>query len=124
MLRPFEEKDAPACFEIILDAAATMDGLNEAARAYVAAKNDAGTLYDELSGLYCLVFVEGGEVLGLGALGGGEITRLYIAPAAQGRGVGSAILKALEQQARRRRVKTLEAKASPSSVRDTASRPT
>ena len=44
MLRPFQEKDAAVCFEIIVEAAATMSGLNEAARAYVAEENDAGTI--------------------------------------------------------------------------------
>ena len=31
MVRSFEEKDAAACFEIILEAVAGMGGLNEAA---------------------------------------------------------------------------------------------
>ncbi len=116
MLRRFQEKDAPACFEIILEAAATMEGLNEAARAYVASKNDAGTVFDELSSFYCLVFEDDGQVLGFGGLNGAEITRVYIAAAAQGRGIGSAIMEALEREARQRAIETLEAKASPSSV--------
>ena len=116
MVRPFQENDAGACFEIILEAITTMDGLNEAARAHVASNNDAGTVYEELSGLYSVVFEEQGRIFGLGALDGKEIKRLYIAPQAQGRGVGSAILQALEHQARQRPSKILEAKASPSSV--------
>ena len=116
MLRPFEKNDAAACFEIILDAVATMGGLNEAARAYVAQKSDAGTLFDELSQFYTVVFEDDGVVLGFGALDGKEITRVYIAPKAQGRGVGSTIMEALEEEARVRRVKIVEAKASPTSV--------
>ena len=116
MLRLFEEKDAAACFQIIVEAAATMSGLNEAARAYVAEENDAGSVFDELSQLHTLVFEEGGVVLGVGALAGEEITRVYIMPHAQGRGIGSAIMAALEQEARGRGVRTMEVKASPSSV--------
>lgn len=115
-IRPYRSGDAGACCDVVNAAVAVMSGLNEAARAFVAAKNSAARLDAELGPLHTVVCVAGGVVAGLGALDGDVIKRLYVAPDVHGSGVGGSILTALEEEAHRRGLPAVRVEASPSSV--------
>ena len=116
MIRRFQKEDSQQCMRVLLASVETMDGLNQAAREYVINKMSPASMNEEFEPMYALVFEEQGQVLGMGALFKNEITRMYIAPNAQGRGIGSALLQALEEEARRQQIDMLEAHASPSAV--------
>lgn len=115
-IRPFRVEDAAACCEVVAAALIAMDGLNEAARTHIARKNHPEALAADLAGCGALVY-EGDEgIVGMGALQGATVHRLYIRPEVQGRGVGTELLDALERLARDRRLAELHLDASPSSV--------
>lgn len=82
-----------------------------------AGKNIPARLDAELAQWVTLV----GEVddlglLGVGALDGDEIKRVYVHPRAFGHGVGHALIKALEAEALRRGVMEIRLESSPSAV--------
>jgi len=115
-VRRFEPEDAAVCCEIINTAIVTMDGLNAPARALVVSKNVPEQLRGELMRGFALVAVgpDGPEAVGM--LDGGEIARLYVDPKCQRHGAGALLVRALEVEARRRGLGSVELHASPSSV--------
>jgi GNAT superfamily N-acetyltransferase len=115
-LRPFQAADAGACCSLINGALRTMDGLNAAARAFLAAKNVPKTLQEDLAHSFALVAVAGANPVGIGVLDGEEVKRVYVHPNAQRKGIGASIVRALELEARKRNVAILIVHASPSSV--------
>lgn len=54
----------------------------------------------------------GGRILGFASVKGGEVTAVFVRPAAAGRGIGSALLARVEAEARRRGARRLVVKAS------------
>jgi GNAT superfamily N-acetyltransferase len=114
-VRAFTLVDSEACCRIINACVQQMSGLNDPARMLIASKNVPSTLGSELSHLYAVVADAGNEIQGLGALDQAEIKRLYVSPSLQKHGIGTAILAALEEQARQTGVHQLELQASPSS---------
>ena len=116
IVRVFESADAARCCDIINTCVHTMDGLNQAAREYLYVKNTPAALAHELQHMFSLVAEDQGVVVGVGGLAGHEIKRLYVQPAAQGQGIGTALLLVLEAEAKRRGVHRLLAQASPSAA--------
>jgi GNAT superfamily N-acetyltransferase len=93
-----------------------MDGLNEAARSYLEAKNTPTSLYQELRQYYTLVLEEDDVIVGLGSLDRNELKRMYTHPTAQGKGVGRRIMLTLEEEAKRQGIQRLDIKSSPSAA--------
>jgi GNAT superfamily N-acetyltransferase len=93
-----------------------MAGLNAAARTLIATKNVPEALEAELAGALVLVAVDEAGLVGMGALQGHELVRVYVRPEAQRKGVGRTIVSALQAEARKRGLGTLTVHASPSSV--------
>jgi GNAT superfamily N-acetyltransferase len=73
-------------------------------------------LHGELGHLYTVVCEIAGRCVGVGALDGAEIRRVYVDPDVQGAGVGEVVMSALEMEARRRGLEQVHLEASPSSV--------
>ena len=115
-LRPFDPADAAVCCEIINAAIQTMDGLNARAKALVVSKNSPATVGADLARGFTLVAVGQEGIEGLGVLDGLEIRRVYVRPKLQGRGTGAQLVRALEDEARRRGLARIELQASLSSV--------
>jgi hypothetical protein len=65
-----------------------MDGLNDAARRLVSSRNIPSVLDTELGHLYTVVCEIDGRCMGVGALDGAEIKRVYVDPSRQGSGAG------------------------------------
>ena len=115
-LRCFQEGDAQACCNLINANVPAMAGLNEAARAFIVAKNVPSILAAELAGFKTLVAISAHGIVGVGALDGPEVKRVHVHPAAHRRGIGKLIMHELEALARREGMAHLQLSASLSSV--------
>src|SRR3989442_6658081 len=116
-VRPYTDADADNCCLIVNAAIQDMDGLNEAAREFIRAKNTPVQLDAELRQWFTLIFeADDGRLLGVGALDGEEIKRMYVDPRVQGHGVGRAVMQALEGEAMRLGLREVVLEASPSAV--------
>ena len=94
-----------------------MDGLNDAALEHIVRNNTPEHLGAELASWTSFVAtVDGSGVVGVGALDGAEIKRVYVEPEAHGRGVGTALLDALEAKAAELGIDVVSLEASPSSA--------
>jgi GNAT superfamily N-acetyltransferase len=116
VLRPYLSADAAACCDVINAALLEMDGLNAPARVVVKEKNVPAILDRELGTTYTLVAEDRGRICGVSCLFVDEIKRLYVTPTAQRQGLGRALVAALEQEARRRKLSEIRVDASPSSI--------
>lgn len=116
-VRPFRASDAPACCDVVNAAIVEMDGLNEAARRHIVEHNPPDLLGADLAAWTTYVVeIDALGLVGVGALDGAEIKRVYVDPAAQGLGVGSTLLQVLEDEAKRSGLAEVHLDASPSSV--------
>jgi len=115
-VRPFRPTDAEPCCHVINAVIAEMDGLNHAARDHIVARNTPEILGADLAHWASFVVETAGlGVVGVGALDGSEIKRVYVGPQTQGLGVGRALLRVLEAEARRSGLAEVRLDASPSS---------
>jgi GNAT superfamily N-acetyltransferase len=115
-VRRFEPEDAAATCELVNTAIQSMDGLNEPARALIAAKNVPELLAIDLARCFALVAMSSDGLEGVGVLDGSEVKRMYVHPRRQRQGIGTMIFRSLEAEARNRGLSHLELQASPSSV--------
>lgn len=116
-VRLFQVADAQACCWVINAAITEMDGLNEAARSHIIAHNTPELLGADLRSWRSLVVETASpRLVAVGALDGSEIKRVYVDPAAQGLGVGGALLEAIEAEAANAGLSAVQLDASPSSV--------
>lgn len=115
-IRNFTPKDAEQCCKVIDNAAPMMDGLNEAALQFILSKNVPQNRAEEFSDYYTLVCEQDSTVVGLGALDRNEIKRVYVDPSAQRQGIGSAIIKGLEKEAKARNLEFITIEAQPNAV--------
>ena len=115
-VRPYREDDVEQCCSIVLACLPQLDGMNEAARRFLEAKMVPERLHHELASMEAFVYEEDGTVLGLAALDGMEAKRLYVAPDAQGRGIGRKLYQHVEDLARSRGLTVLTGDASPAAA--------
>ena len=117
LIREFLPQDARTCCEVINACVPSIQGLNAAARFHIIAKNVPDDLYQDLQQWYTLVVELHGQIVAVGALDHKEIRRLYVSPDVQGYGIGSALMNALETEARSRNYEQVSLEASPNSER-------
>lgn len=115
-LRLFDPRDAERCCQIITNAAFQMTGLNEEALQFILSKNEPEERAKEFSQFFTLVWEDQGKIRGLGSLNKNEIKRIYVEPSSQRRGIGSSIVRALEQEAQRNHVSCLVVESQPNAV--------
>jgi GNAT superfamily N-acetyltransferase len=117
MIREFRQEDAARCCEIINDNLANMIDYPAELRAYVRQKNTAENIASELS--ICervVVFEKAENVIGMGALDGDVVKRVYVDPREHGIGAGSAIMDALEMHAKNLGLRAVGLGSSPGAV--------
>jgi GNAT superfamily N-acetyltransferase len=107
-VRQYESGDAPACGRLIESAVETMVDANAPARALLRAHARPELLEQELDGHHVVVAEDGSGVVGMAALVGQEIRRVYVRADMQRSGVGRALMAALEREAERRGCETLD----------------
>lgn len=115
-IRPYAEADAAPCCTVIRACLPQLDGLNDAARAFLEAKLVPDRLNAELGSMRAFVYEADGEVLGIAALDGNEAKRIYVHPSAQGRGIARRLYEHVEQLARSQGLSVLIGDASPSAA--------
>ena len=113
VVRRYRDQDAAACCDIIDSAIDGLLGLNAAAFALLRSRNTPSILGPELARYHTIVYERDGVLLGVGALAGDELRRMYVRPEGQRRGIGRAILATLEQEARSRGLLELRTSAAP-----------
>lgn len=101
MIREFKADDAAHCCEIINENLMKMSDYPLELREYFCQKNTPQNLTAELVGFAkAVVFVKGKRIVGLGALDGAVIKKVYVDPSEHGDGIGSSIMDALEENAK------------------------
>ena len=116
MIRSYRDSDAERCCEIVIACLPLLTDMNKAARDWVRAKNVAEAVNRELSSLFTVVYTEGDLVVGFGALAEAEVKRVYIDPAHQHRGIGTLLVTTLEEEAVRRRLRSVHLTSRPDAV--------
>jgi GNAT superfamily N-acetyltransferase len=101
IIRPFKPEYAQACCDVINGCVTAMQGLNDAARFHIIAKNVPADLSADLQTGYTLVAELHGHIVAVGSLADdGEIRHVYVLPDVQHQGVGKALMDKLEMAAR------------------------
>ncbi|MCA9889024.1 MAG: GNAT family N-acetyltransferase [Anaerolineae bacterium] len=111
-VRPFQIADAPHCVEIIHACVPSMNGLNAAAVRFVLDESTPEDVISDVNEGLAYVDILDDQVVGLGMLVEGEIKRMYVDPAYQGRGIGSRIMSALLDAAREQGLRHVRVEAS------------
>jgi GNAT superfamily N-acetyltransferase len=93
-----------------------MSGLGPGAEEKLRRRIEASPYAETLAQMYCVVAVEASELVGMGALDGSQIKRMYVRPDRRRRGIGSLILDLLEAEAADRNLPRLELDAPPGSA--------
>lgn len=99
LVRRFDPEDATACSDVINACVPVLSGLNDAARFSLLSQNIPSELVADFAQGEAYVAEWHGQVVGLGSLRGNVIRRMYVMPDVQGRGIGRALLRALESEA-------------------------
>ena len=116
LIRRFASKDAQSCCDVINSCVPSMAGLNQAARFYVLSKNIPSDFIADIGNTFALVAELHRQIVAVGTLDGDTIRRLYVCPDIQGKGVGQAMMEALEKEARKRDVAMLRVEVAPSAI--------
>jgi GNAT superfamily N-acetyltransferase len=101
-VRPFEQEHASDCSGILIAALSGLEAMDHASRAMIASHATPAVLGAELARYFTLVGLDGGNLVAFGALDGDEVKRVYVHPRHQGKGFGTAVMRELEREARRR----------------------
>ena len=109
--RPFQGDDAEPCRTIVLACLDEITGIGPDAREGLRRRIETSPYREDLARMFCLVAVDDGAIVGLGALEGLQIKRMYVDPLRRGEGIGRELYNRLEREARRRSVVALELEA-------------
>lgn len=92
-----------------------MDGLNEEALQFILSRNTPERI-QEFASCYVLVSTLATAIVGIAALEGNEIKRMYVDPAFQRQGIGTQLIKELEIEAHKQNLSLLTIEAQPNAV--------
>jgi GNAT superfamily N-acetyltransferase len=115
--RPFAIADGTACRDLMLRCVDDFTGIEgRSGHAAVQRRIARQSHGEELSGMFCIVAEAGEHVVGMGALDGNEVARLYVSPDHRGQGIARHIVGLLEEEAQHREVLHLELDSSMNAV--------
>ena len=116
LIRRFSAKDAQSCCDVINSCVPSMKGLNSAARFHILTKNIPTEFIADIGDSYALVGELHRQLVAVGVLDGDMIRRVYVCPDVQGKGVGQAMMDALEDEAYRRGVAIVRVEVAQSAI--------
>jgi len=98
MIRSFLDSDEERCREIIRSCFERNIVLDEKAKKYIFDKfTEEGFLSLEKNKYSIMVYEEDGRVLGMGAMEGNEIKKMYVDPVCHGKGIGGKLMSYFEE---------------------------
>ena len=92
-IRPFKLSDGQDACALIRENIERLEGINSVARLMLKRKSSPEQLVRELEGNHAFVIEDKGRVSGIASLKRNKISRLFIAPLYQNRGMGSSLLQ-------------------------------
>ena len=107
MIRPFEEKDAERCSQIVEYCLKIAEDLPEDAKEFLKNKNSIEGIKKKARRYDLFVLEEDGEIYGMGGLEENKIKSLYVDPEYHKRGYGRQMVKFLEENAKEKNNKKL-----------------
>lgn len=116
LIRRFTPKDAHACCDVINSCVPSMQGLNAAARFHLLAKNTPTDFIAEIADSYALVAELHRQHVAVGTLDGDMIRRVYVCPDVQGKGIGQAMVDALEAEAFKRGIDVVQVEVAQNAI--------
>lgn len=113
MIRQFQTTDSAECAKIINMCHRSMADLDEDQIEFLLKKYTSEYLKKEYKKHHALVYEENGKILGVGTLiiKDAEIRGLYIDPRFHGKGIGSQLLRELEEEAKRQNISKVHVKS-------------
>lgn len=119
-IRKFKKGDASECSELILrvlESEVRKRHMPKRVRETIRRNASPSELIKKSKSRDYFVCEEKGRVIGIGGLRKREVIRMYTLPISQGKGVGSAILKRIENQAKKNKIKKLFLYTHPEALR-------
>jgi len=108
MIRPFEDKDANRCREIIRECFDKSVSLSNHASSYVKKiYTEKGYLENKSKEYQFFILEKNNEIVGFGGLKKNNIKKIYVDPNHQGEGIGATLLNYLEDLASKQGQKEL-----------------
>lgn len=106
-IRKFRKKDAEACSKLISETLFYSKTLTEKEQRHIKKKTMPQELIKKMKQRACFICEKSGRMIGTGTLNKNEIITMYVSPKFQHKGVGSLILKRLEKEAKKSKIKKL-----------------
>jgi len=114
--RQFQSDDAEQCRTLTLSCVADFEAVSPGGHEKLREKIRDYPYGACLGSMFCIVATDEGTVVGMGALDGDSIKRMYVGPERRGEGIGKGIYEKIEAEARRRGLASLELEASLNAV--------
>jgi len=105
--RAFEPADIEQCRNLILSYVSDATGLDTERSAKLRKWIQGSPRRDDFAQMFCIVAVREGKVIGMGALDGNTVKRMYVLRQYRGLGLGRTIHQKLESEAKRRGITRL-----------------
>jgi N-acetylglutamate synthase-like GNAT family acetyltransferase len=116
MIRRFNNKDAERCSEFVKKCLLVGPDLIEKTRKKLISETTPSALRRNEKNVEYLVWDEEGKVVGIGGLKGTRIVNMYVDIPFQNRKIGTLLCKAIEDLAKRNKVKTLNLTTHPKAL--------
>jgi GNAT superfamily N-acetyltransferase len=112
-MRRFKKTDAAQCSALIIKCIKLFRDIDKPTREFLIAENSAAKTGEKLVERdTAYVYLTGGKIVGVGAVNGNRITRAYVDPQFQNLGIGTKIIKELENKLKSAGFKKIEVEAS------------
>ncbi|MBD3156822.1 GNAT family N-acetyltransferase, partial [Candidatus Peregrinibacteria bacterium] len=111
MIRQFKQSDSKKCSRIMNACQATMPEFNKDQVEFLVNKYTSEYIEKEYPRYFSLVYENNGKIKGVGLLMDTEIRGLYIDPEFHFKGCGKALLKGLENEAKKQGIKKIITKS-------------
>jgi len=116
MIRKFRKEDAEECSKIISDCLDKSKDLTKKAKKHLKSTSTPEVLIKKSRDRNYFVYEKNNILCGMGALKNNEVKTMYVPPEFQNKGIGSVILKRIEKEAKKNKIKKLFLYTHPNAV--------